>query len=255
MTSNDRWHKGMYDNWFASETIGSPKFHKLAQWEASFLVNALGLKRGQRILDVPCGTGRHSAVFAAHGLEVTGVDINEPCLALARKACRGKSVTLRTGDMSKLSRYRGQFDAVANLFTSFGYFSTDQKNEQVLQEMISTLKPGGRIALHLVNRDWLLKVFQPTDWRDEKGKFVLEARKYDSATKYNEARMVVVDQKSGKAKVYRHQTRLYSKSEIVAMMSRCGLKDIRVFGNFDGGPYRKFESTHPIYIGRKPLSE
>jgi ubiquinone/menaquinone biosynthesis C-methylase UbiE len=146
MKPNDRWHKGMYDHWFASTTIGSSKFRKLAKKEASFLVSTLGLKRGQHILDVPCGTGRHSAIFARHGLAVTGIDINEPCLKLARKACRGKSVTLRNGDMSKLSRYCGQFDAVANLFTSFGYFQTDQKNEQVLRELISTLKPGGQMV-------------------------------------------------------------------------------------------------------------
>jgi len=251
-SNDDNWHKGMYDHWFANTTIGSAKFRTLAKKEAGFLVSALGLKRGQRILDVPCGTGRHSVVFARHGLAVTGVDINEPCLKLARKTCRNTGVALQKGDMSKLSRYRSQIDALVNLFTSFGYFSTDQKNEQVLKELISTLKPGGQIAIHLINRDWLLKVFRPADWSEEKGKFILEARKYDPATKSNEAQLVVVDRKNKAAKIYHHRIRLYSKSEVVAMMRRCGLRDIRVFGNFEGGPYSKFMSTHPIYIGRRP---
>ncbi len=154
--------------------------------------------------------------------------------------------------MAQLSSHRGKYDAVFNLFSSFGYFATDQKNEQVLRELVSTVKPGGKIAIHLINRDWLMKVFRPVDWREEDGKFILEARRYDPETHYIEAQMVVVDRRTSKAKTYHHRMRLYSKPEIVAMMKRCGLKKICVYGDFDGGLYKKFESTHPIYVGEKP---
>jgi ubiquinone/menaquinone biosynthesis C-methylase UbiE len=244
----------MYDHWFASTTLGSASFRKRARKETHFLISALGIKRGERILDVPCGTGRHSVLFARNGLYVVGVDINTSCLKIAKEVCKSVKVTLRKGDMSKLSLYRGRFDAVVNLYTSFGYFSSDRRNEQVLRELISTLKSGGQIALQLVNRDWLLKSFRfrPTEWKCRNGKFVLEDRRYDRATKYEESQLMVLDQRTRKAKVYRHRVRLYSKPEMVSMMKRCGLVDIRVFGDFDGGPYRRFESRHPFYIGRKP---
>lgn len=65
--------------------------------------------------------------------------------------------------------------------------------------------------------------------------------------------MVTLDRKTGRGKVYHHRMRLYSKTEIVAMMKRCGLEDVRVFGDFDGNSFSKFASSHPIiYLGRKP---
>jgi 2-polyprenyl-3-methyl-5-hydroxy-6-metoxy-1,4-benzoquinol methylase len=248
---SDRWHATMYDEWFASTTLGSAAFRRLARHEAAFLVSALGLKRGDHVLDVPCGAGRHSAALARAGLAVTGVDINEECLRLARATCLGTGARLEAGDMGRLGAHRDQFDAVVNLFTSFGYFATDARNERVLRELVSTLKPGGRIALHVVNRDWLLSVFKPVSWREEKGKLILETRTYDPKTRYNDSQMVVIDRRTAKAKIYHHRIRLYAKSELVALFKRCGLKQIRVYGDFDGGPFSRLKSTHPIYVGRK----
>lgn len=248
---NDAWHKEMYDRYFASSTIGSRRFRMLAVKEAKSLIRVLGLKAGDSILDVPCGTGRHAAVFAKHGLRVTGIDISKACLQLAREECRGRPVSLSQGDMARLSEHRNRYDAVVNLFSSFGYFATDSKNEQVLRELVSTLKPGGQIAIHLINRDWLLKVFRPVDWRIEGSKFILEGRKYDQNTHYNEAQVAVIDQRTGKGKVYHHRMRLYSKLEMTALMRKCGLVDIRVLGNFDGDQFSRTGSSHPIYIARR----
>jgi len=245
------WHETMYDLDFARTTIGSQRFRDLAKKEAAFLVSVLGLTPGDHVLDVPCGTGRHSAVLAKHRLKVTGIDINLSCLKLAKSACRGLDVTLRKGDMSDLSSCRGKFDAVVNLFTSFGYFSTDEKNERVLRELVATVKPGGQVAIHLINRDWLLRVFRPVDWSDQTGRFTLEARKYDPKTFYNEAQRITIDRRSGNAKTNYHRIRLYSKAEMVALMKRCGLKKVRVFGDFEGSEFKKYESSHPIYLGQK----
>jgi hypothetical protein len=153
--------------------------------------------------------------------------------------------------MSNLRQLRGKFDAVVNLFSSFGYFSTDQKNKAVLQELISALKPGGLIAVHLINRDWLLKAYRPNDWGASGNTFTLEARKYDSDTKYIEGQTVVLDEKTGRAKRYFHRMRLYSKSEMLALMRECGLKNIRVYGDHMGSKFSKHDSSHPVYVGER----
>lgn len=248
---SDRWQKTMYDENFAKSTIGSKKFHAIAKKEVTFLMSVLQLELGDTVLDVPCGTGRHSVVFSKRGLKVTGLEINPACLKLARTACKGRDVILKQADMSCLRAYRGKYDAVVNLFSSFGYFSTDEKNEAVLRELVSTLKSGGQIAIHLVNRDWLMRVFKPVDWSESGEVLTLDVRKYDPKTHCNEVQHITVNRRTGMAVVSFHRIRLYSKGEMVAMMKRCGLKNVRVYEDFEGGAFRKFESTHPIYIGKK----
>ncbi len=151
MKTNDSWHRNMYDDRFAEKTIDAPHSHDLAAKEVSFLSRVLSLKSGAKILGIPCETGRHAVLFAKSGFTVTGIDINPDCLKRARRDQRKTTVDFRHGDMSYLRQLRGKFDAVVNLFSSFGYFSTDQRNKAVLQELISNLKPGGLIAIHLVN--------------------------------------------------------------------------------------------------------
>jgi 2-polyprenyl-3-methyl-5-hydroxy-6-metoxy-1,4-benzoquinol methylase len=187
-----RWHRTMYDRWYIQDQLDSKFFRDAARLEAKFILQQLGLKPGSQILDVPCGAGRHASEFAKLGYRVTAIDINRECLKFAQKNCKGLGVTLQQGDMKDLSQFRSQFDGVTNLFTSFGYFDTDEENEEVLQQLISILKPGGKIALQLVNRDWLLKVFRPVGWRQKGATLELEARQYDPKTKYIESFLVVV---------------------------------------------------------------
>src|SRR5690242_9486990 len=89
--------------------------------EAARLIDVLGLPSGSRILDVPCGQGRHAHLLAEVGFDVDGLDYSTELLARARQ--RGTSSRLRytRGDMRRLpARWTGRFDAVLNLFTSFG---------------------------------------------------------------------------------------------------------------------------------------
>src|SRR5690606_33690977 len=91
--------------------------------EVARLLDLLALPVGARVLDVPCGQGRHVHLLAEAGLDVTGLDYSAHLLKAARK--RGTARTLRyvRGDMRTLpDEWSGRFDAVVNLFTSFGFF-------------------------------------------------------------------------------------------------------------------------------------
>src|SRR5262249_22839496 len=115
---------------------------------------------GARILDVPCGFGRHSIELARRGFRVTGVDISPKLLRTARRnaAVRGVQVEFRRADMRELA-YRNRFDAVLNLFTSFGYFG-DVGDLWFLRTLRRALRPGGWLILHLINRDWVVRNFR-----------------------------------------------------------------------------------------------
>src|SRR4051812_434303 len=107
-------------------------------------MDVLALPSGSRILDVPCGQGRHAHLLAEAGFDVDGLDYSKELLAIAKK--RGTARTLRytRGDMRALpAKWTGRFDAVANLFTSFGFFVQPSDDAKVIAEFARVLKPGG----------------------------------------------------------------------------------------------------------------
>jgi SAM-dependent methyltransferase len=118
--------------------------------EVSFLAGALPLPAFRRVLDVCCGTGRHAQGLARRGDEVTGVDRDEGALARARLAEVPGTVFLQR-DMRQLEELHGSWDAVVNLWASFGYFDPDT-NRSVLRAMRRLLRPAGRLILDLYNR-------------------------------------------------------------------------------------------------------
>ncbi len=244
----------MYNEAFARASIGSPAFIKLAKTQVDFLLSILELPKRGQILDVPCGVGRHSVLFARKGFGVTGIDISEDCLKIAKKSFSHQNVRYRSGDMQDLSPFRDQFDCALNLFTSFGYFHTDQQNEDVLREMHQALKLGGKIVLNLIDRDWILKRYQPARWSESKGLLSIHTSRYDKSSKYNESHMVLLDQKKAQPQLlshHYHRVRLYSKAEMLHLLKKVGFKKIEVYGDFSGNPYKKGSSSHPIYVGEK----
>ncbi len=243
----------MYDEAFAARTIASPDYARLARAETAFLIRAMALRKGESLLDAPCGTGRHALIFTARGIRVTGLDLNPVLLRLARRRDR-KSKYVRADLLSLAdsgSPHRERYDAVVNLFTSFGYFRSEEKNFRVLRGLVASLKPGGRLAMNLVDRDWLLRNFRATSHTVSEGVDVLELRVYDAPARAIESHTLSVDIKRGTTKSYFHRTRLYSKPEMVKLLKAAGLRRVVVYGDSDGSNYRKYETSHPTYIGYK----
>lgn len=242
------WQKTMYDSTLASATIGSAHFHQLALKETKFLIEHVPLSIEQRILDVCCGTGRHTALLAEAGLDMTGLDINPGLIKSARH--QTKRARFAVADMGQLQKYRRQYDVTLNLFSSFGYFATDAANRRVLRELKSTLKAGGKLVLQVVERDWLMSIYQPITWKSENGQLTVEVRRYDPKTHYNESQSIVLNQKTGQARTYYHRIRLYSKPEMVAMLKAVGFKKVTVFGSAEGEKFQRLKSTHPFYVAQ-----
>ena len=198
--NKNTWYKEIYDDFFASINIDTKPFHKRAKDEVAFLFEKLSMQKGQKILDVPCGTGRHSNYLAKKGLKVTGIDISRACLKRAKKNFPYKNLVFKKGCMSHLSHFSGQFDYVCNLFTSFGYFPTKKENEAVLRGMVDCLKDNGQIAIQLINRDYFLKFYRSVDWHKDGNLFYLTSRRYDFKKNYNEENLIVLNEKDRKSK-------------------------------------------------------
>lgn len=212
------------------------------------LVRLLRLRRGARILNVPCGYGRHAVELARRGFRVTGVDISSILLAQARQAAAesGIRVEVRRGDMRRLA-YRRRFDAVLNLFTSFGYFG-DADDLRVLKRFHRALRPGGRLVLHLINRDWVVRHYRPRA-RARMGDYVVTERaKLDIPTSVITTHWKV---ERGR-RVWRSTSRIriYSGHELVAMLEAAGFRDVRCMADFRGGPLT-LDSRWQVLVARR----
>lgn len=144
--------------------------------EAAFVWKALGLKKGARLLDLCCGTGRHSLLLARRGAVVLGVDKTPAYLAEARRAAAGlPNCRFVRGDMRRLP-FQGQFDAAINLWTSFGYLAKASDDQAVLTGVARALKPGGLFLMELVDHAWVRARPTHRHWdRRADGSFLLQS--------------------------------------------------------------------------------
>ena len=100
------------------------------------ITSFLNLKKQTHILDLPCGKGRHAVYLNSLGYKVTGGDLSENSIEYA-KQFENDSLLFRIKDMRQGFEY--QYDAIFNLFTSFGYFDTDEEDILVLKNMKNAL--------------------------------------------------------------------------------------------------------------------
>jgi len=112
--------------------------------EVARVLELIGLPSGARILDVPCGQGRHAHLFAEAGFRVDGFDYSKELLRRARARGTGANLRYTRGDMRQLPpQWTGRFDAVVNLFTSFGFFAEPADDRRVIHEFARVLAAGG----------------------------------------------------------------------------------------------------------------
>jgi SAM-dependent methyltransferase len=222
------WFEGFFetDDWLAV-ALARPAERTAA--EVEFLVRQL--PAGARVLDVPCGTGRHAVALAERGYAVAGLDISERVLEVARAGA--PEADFRQGDMRELPWADESFDAVLNLWTAFGYFETQEEDERVLREAARVLAPGGRLVIETINQAGLFRTFRPRSWsEDEAGTLLLEEVDHDLTTGRSSARWTFV-RPDGSRSELAFDHRLYSPAEYGDMLRRAGLRPVSFLGDID----------------------
>ena len=218
--------------------------------QVRYIIKKLNLKPNKIFLDCPCGIGRISLPLAKKGIRVTGADIMQSYLdELSRKARRrGLNVRLVHKDMRRIN-FDSEFDACANLWTSFGFFEKESDNCLVVKKMYQALKPGGKFMLHVINRDWVVVNLQVHDWHDVGGLKTLEERHFDYRTSINHGTWRFI--KDGKEKTLDSPIRLYSFHELIAIFESVGFVDIEGYGSEKEEPITR-NSRMMFVIGTKP---
>lgn len=204
--------------------------------EVDNVIRLLGISEGAQVLDLGCGPGRHSMELARRGFRVTGVDRTVRYLDEARQRAEreGLNIELVNADMRQFRR-PGTYDAVVNLYTTFGYFEDPEDDRRVVDNIHASLKTGGRVVLEMMGKEVLGRIFRERDWCEVDGVLFLEERKLSPNWGRTENRWIIVDG-SGR-RDFTFSLRLYSAVELCSLLGRSGFHSIDVFGGLSGIPY------------------
>lgn len=237
---------------------------KLTTQQILFLRKNLKLKRGTKILDLACGYGRHSIALAKHGYHVTGIDASEYFTKRAKKEAerQGVKATFLTGDMRRLS-YKNKFDAVINIFTSFGYFKKESDNNLVLKKISQALKPKGQFLIDLNNTPRVLmrmaqegKINKKTglfeDLRKDKlSNGIAVTTKHEFSASTMRWLMTRTWKEKGKIQSYQTNVRMYTLPEIKHLMEENGFRIKKIWGDFEESPLNS--NAHRLIILAKKM--
>jgi len=230
------WTAGFFDEAMAGLLFDARKELE-APAETRGLLKLTGREQGS-VLDVACGTGRHSASFAALGLDVTGIDASAMYLkrAKARLKEAGKRARLVKADLRNLKAFKGRFDLVVNLFTSFGYLSTAAANERSLRQMVACLKPGGWLAVELMPRVSLQRITESETVQRIPGGWLFEQRWFSDDGRFLHTRVTWDLKKARRVQDSVFQT--YDKAELADLFKKAGLSRIKAYGDFRGRAFK-----------------
>jgi SAM-dependent methyltransferase len=238
------------DHWFepVAEHLGAAylrySFTKGTAQEVAFLVEALDLAPGQRLLDVGCGPGRHAHALAAHGLEVLGVDISRRFVELA-EAAAPPGARFERADARSLT-YDGEFDAAISLCQgAFGLTGGPgaplDADGEVLAGMARALRPGGRLAVSAFSAYFQLRYLEDHD-------------AFDAEAGVNHERTTVLDEAGGAADVDLWTT-CFTPRELRCLAHSAGLEVEAIWSVTPGAYARRppaIDTPELLLLARRP---
>lgn len=231
------------------EVVRDPERERTAPLEADWIRHELELRPGDRLLDIPCGTGRIARALARERIRVLAIDRSPEIIREAREAAEGirPPPSFRVGEMLELDQ-PPHFDGAINWWGSFGYFS-DQQNREVVRRMVAALRPGGGLLLDTVNREHVRRHAlgrHDVSWNDVR---ILHQLSWDQKRERAEGTWEI--HRSGQSQIVRSSIRLYTPTQLTRLAEGLGLEEIRLFGDWTGRPYRR-GSLRLVLSARRP---
>ena len=236
------------ENWYAS-WFDSPYYHILyadrdyeeAQLFMDNITDYLNLPEDAKILDLACGKGRHSIYLSTLGYNVTGADISENSIAEASKSAKQNLKFIRH-DMRE--PFAEQYDAVFNLFTSFGYFDDDADNLKTLVAIKESLTETGFAVIDFMNVEKVIKTLVPEEVKEVGGITFNIKRHFIDDHIYKEIRF----EDKGQQFHFTEKVRAFTLEAFEELMDQAGIYLLDTFGDYKLRKFHKAESDRLIMI-------
>lgn len=236
------------ENWFAS-WFDSPYYHILykdrndqeAGTFMTHLTTFLKLATDAEILDLACGKGRHSRFLNNLGYQVTGVDLSPQSIAFA-KQFENKNLKFEEHDMSL--PYPKKFDAVFNLFTSFGYFENEEDNLKTIQAIKKELKDNGYGVIDFLNAEFVKQTLVPSETKIVDGITFQIRRKIENGFILKNIRFTHNNQDYN----FTERVKAISLSDFKTCFKAAGVNLIHSFGDYQLNEFNELTSNRLILI-------
>lgn len=235
-------------NWFAS-WFDTPYYHILykernyreAQIFMDNLTHYLNLPEKAKVLDLCCGKGRHSIYLNQLGFDVIGADLSENSITEAQKNSN-KTLHFQVHDMRE--RFEEKFDAIFNLFTSFGYFENDEDNLTTLKAMKESLTEYGFAVIDFMNVTNVLNTLVPEEVKTvDEIDFHIKRYLKDGHI-YKE----IDFDDQGQHFHYTEKVKALTLKDFQEMMEEAGIYLLDIFGDYKLKKFHKTESERLIMI-------
>jgi SAM-dependent methyltransferase len=246
-----------FEDWFNSplyEKLYADRNDKEADLLANLIEKELPVNRYPKILDLGCGRGRHSITLARRGYHVTGIDLSTQAIKKAREKVSQyglDNLTFHIGDMREPLPF--QFDAVLNLFTSFGYFLNDSVNAKVLSSVNKMLQMDGILLIDYLNAHYVEINLVPNESGSYSGVTYQVERFIKNGMVFKKIRFS--DGDLTEPIEYQERVKLYDLDWFKKHLNEAGFSLEKTYGDYTGNQFNKSESNRLLMIARKTASD
>tara|TARA_B100000989_G_C19410780_1_gene414259 strand:+ start:114 stop:833 length:720 start_codon:yes stop_codon:yes gene_type:complete len=233
-------------NWFDTHyynLLYKNRNEKEAQLFIDHILEKIKIKPNSKVLDLACGTGRHSKYLEKKGFNVVGVDKSEKNIFIAKK---NENKSLKFFNQEMTTDINMKFDVVFNFFTSFGY-SNDKYNHDTVENISKNLKPGGLFVIDFLNSELVRKNIVKSD------------KKFIRGINFNISRFIK-NNCIYKNISFKDKNQQYNFTEKVMLLnlfdfkkyfSKNNFKILEIFGDYDLSIFKIEKSPRLILIAKK----
>lgn len=238
MTNQSKWYQSWFDTPYY-HILYKHRDHHEAEVFIKNLISRFKIKTNQKVLDLACGKGRHSIYLNALGFEVLGVDLSPQNIQIANTF---SNPTLRFKEHDMRSPLKTKFDAIFNLFTSFGYFDMPSDDLKVINSIKQSLSSNGLGLIDFMNVQHVIDHLVPEETIRREGLIFNINRRFDGQSIVKNIEIIDNDQIYN----YKEQVRAYRLKDFHNMLNANGLQLLNTFGDYNLSPFDETNSKRLI---------
>lgn len=243
--------KEWFKEWFESNDylyVYNHRDDKEALTLIELIIKTINPSKEKIFLDAACGFGRHALVLSSLGYKVVGFDLSRNLLSIAKRKSIDKNLNLDllVADFRSIL-FKKKIDVVMNLFTSFGYFETDEDNFHFVKRAHHFMNKGGYYVLDYINLPYLEKNIVRETERVIGGKIIREFRSIEN-DRVNKKILI----RDGNTLVeYNESVKLYNQEFLIKNFRYAGFNLIKQYGDYLGNDFDEQESPRLVLFFQK----